>query len=267
MVGRSGLVGIETINPLNNTRSAIELLSQHNTRNVKVSKFTDVPGYRATPNCVTQAVAIKQKEKTANKTFGNLRQQRLSTRINRIKQLKLSEPATNTLCKSGKETLTLPPSCQKVESNKVVFENNEGVISEKSTSPKTNIIVSHENTDDIIRSKIKLKNPGPEPLIKRNKSLENYERELFLIRQRLEERFELENLDKDDQRRIDLEKKAAIIGPNAWHCTYDTTVKKTVFWCHRTKHIRLSAPKGWVKARRASIEKSQLKEADVGHVI
>ena len=252
------VISIDTINPLNNVPTTIKVWNQHHAR--KLAKFTDVPGHEARPNRNIQAVAISEKKKRRKKQFCDQKQQRLSRRISRIKQLKVADSAIDNLCKGSKGPLT--SSSPKIENNKAVFQDDEFSISETLTSPKTSMIVSKQKKDDMINNKVKLKNSGRQLIAKRNNSLENYEKELSLIRQRLEERFELENLDKDDKRRIDLEKTAAIIGPNAWHCTYDATVKKTVFWCHRTKSIRLSAPKGWVKARRASIEKTQLKGVD-----
>ena len=227
----------------------------------KLAKFADAPRHEATPNRNIQAVAIREDKNRRKKLVCDQKQQRLSRRISRIRQLKVSDPVKDNLCTASKRTLT--PSSREIEmSNKAVFQNDEAVISEKLTSPKASVVVSKQKRDGIISNRIKLKNSGRQLTTKRKNSLESYEKELILIRQRLEERFELENLDKDDKRRVDLEKTAAIIGPNAWHCTYDATVKKTVFWCHRTKSIRLSAPKGWVKARRASIEKTQLKGVD-----
>ena len=100
----------------------------------------------------------------------------------------------------------------------------------------------------------------------RLKSVEHYELELKTIRDRLAAKYNLDDNNLSAQRQQELDTTAAIIGNYAWHCLFDDETDKTVFWCHRTNSIRLAAPKGWVKARRLSIEKQSLKNSKLGDI-
>jgi hypothetical protein len=100
----------------------------------------------------------------------------------------------------------------------------------------------------------------------RLESAEHSELELKRIRDRLAAKYDLGANNLSAQRQQELDATAAIIGNYAWHCLFDNETDKTVFWCHRTNSIRLAAPKGWVKARRLSIEKQSLKNSKLGDI-
>ena len=132
------VIGIDTINPLNEVQTTIKVWNQHHAK--KTAKFSNIPGHEARPDRNIQAVAISENEKRRNKSFCDQKQQRLSRRISRIKQLKVSDSAIDNLWKGSKGPLT--SSSRKIENNKAVFQGDEFVMSETLTSPKTSMIVS-----------------------------------------------------------------------------------------------------------------------------
>jgi hypothetical protein len=108
---------------------------------------------------------------------------------------------------------------------------------------------------------VKVKTKDSDTIMKKqdpstSKNDEEYEFLLQSIRNRLAVKFNSNDSNVMDNKNIELDKTAAIIGDNAWHCLFDPELQKTVFWCHRTNAIRFSAPNGWVNARRASLEKN-----------
>eukprot|EP00945_MAST-04E_sp_MAST-4E-sp1_P007109 g7109.t1 len=86
------------------------------------------------------------------------------------------------------------------------------------------------------------------------KPKKGYEDELKAIKSRLEKKLNVNMSSKESMIRASLDVNAAIIGDHAWHCFLDKLSGKTVYFCHKSGTIQLSAPKGWVRARQASIE-------------
>ena len=177
----------------------------------------------------------------SRKQFAEVKQRRLSSRIDRIRKARSASRSSveiNPLAVvpvDGRGGLGPEPAQTKPEAPE--------------PTPKVSAMPFETGSKPNSQKYSSAKRHAPE-----EKPKKGYEDELKAIKSRLEKKLNVNMSSKESMIRASLDVNAAIIGDHAWHCFLDKLSGKTVYFCHKSGTIQLSAPKGWVRARQASIE-------------